>query len=101
MKLYSQEEMLNEMVGAQGSPAREEYDAQMETFLIGEAIRQARLSKNLTQEQLGEMLGVKKAQICKIENGGNVTFRTISRVFQAMGINAHLDLAGIGQVRLW
>ena len=101
MKLYTHDEMLNEMVGAQGTPAREEYDSQMENFLIGEAIRQARLSKNLTQEQLGDMLGVKKSQICKIENGGNVTFRTISRVFQAMGITARLDLSGIGQVALW
>ena len=101
MELYSHENMLNEMVGAKGTPTREEYEAQMDNFLIGEAIRQARLSKNLTQEQLGELLGVKKSQICKIENGGNITFRTISRVFQAMGINARLDLSGIGQVALW
>ena len=101
MKLYTHDEMWDEMVGAKGTPAREEYDSQIENYLIGEAIRQARLSKNLTQEQLGEMLGVKKSQICKIENGGNVTFRTISRVFQAMGINARLDLSGIGQVALW
>ena len=42
----------------------------MNEFLIGGAIRQAR---HLTQEQLGELVGVKKAQISKIENGCNVT----------------------------
>lgn len=101
MKIYSHEETLDKLVGVKGTPARDEYEAQMENFLIGEAIRQARQSKNLTQEQLGELVGVKKAQICKIENGGNITFRTICRVFQAMGISAKLELSGIGKVALW
>ena len=35
------------------------------TFLIGEAIKWAREAKNLTQEQLGELMGVKRAQISK------------------------------------
>lgn len=101
MKFYTEEQALDMVIGAKGTEARNEYDAQMDSFLIGEAIRQARQSKNLTQEQLGELIGVKKAQICKIENGGNITFRTIAKVFQAMGISAKLDLAGIGQVALW
>jgi transcriptional regulator with XRE-family HTH domain len=36
--------------------------------LLGSAIKQARKERNLTQQQLGELVGVKKAQISKIEN---------------------------------
>lgn len=34
-------------------------------------IKQARLELKLTQEQLGEIVGVKKAQISKLENNTN------------------------------
>jgi transcriptional regulator with XRE-family HTH domain len=35
---------------------------------LGQAIKQARQERNLTQAQLGELVGVPKAQISKIEN---------------------------------
>lgn len=35
----------------------------------GERIRQLRIGKNMTQEMLGEKIGVKKAAIYKYENG--------------------------------
>ncbi len=98
---YTHEEMLDIVLGEKGTPMRDKHDADMHAFLIGEAIREARLSKNLTQEQLGEMIGVKRAQVSKIEKGKNLTFSTISRVFMAMGITASLDLAGVGRVDLW
>lgn len=101
MKFYTENETLDAVIGKKGTSARREYDAQMDDFLIGEAIRQARISKNLTQEQLGELVGVKKAQISKLENGGNITIRTVARIFQAMGINAMLDLGAMGKVALW
>ena len=47
------------------------------------------------------MVGVKKAQICKIENGNNVTFQTVSKLFRAMNIKAMLDLGSIGRVALY
>lgn len=100
MKFYKESEATNIVIGAKGTPARMAYDAEVEGFLIGEAIRQARQSKNLTQEQLGEMIGVKKAQISKIENGHNITFRTITRLFKAMEINVSLDMGSIGRVAL-
>lgn len=36
---------------------------------IGERIRRLRIEKNMTQEELGSLLGVKKATIQKYENG--------------------------------
>lgn len=100
MKFYTENEALDKVIGVKDTFARREYDAQMQEFLIGEAIRQARQSRNLTQEQLGELIGVKKAQISKIENGCNVTFSTVARLFNAMNINAILDLGSMGRVAL-
>ena len=40
----------------------------MRIDLLGQAIKQARQERNLTQEQLGDLVGVQKAQISKIEN---------------------------------
>lgn len=101
MKLYTHEEMLDRVLGKNGTPERNEYEAQMNSFLMGEAIKKARLSKHLTQEQLGEMMGVKRAQVSRIEKGHNLTFSTISRAFKAMGIGASFEIAGFGKVALW
>lgn len=101
MKFYPEDEAIDKVIGEKGTQNRMEFDAQMNEFLIGEAIRQARQSRNLTQEQLGELVGVKKSQISKIENGSNVTFSTIVRLFNAMNIRAMLDLGSMGKVALF
>jgi transcriptional regulator with XRE-family HTH domain len=52
--------------------------------LIGQAIKQTRQEKKLTQEELGKLIGVQKAQISRIENNAsNVTIETLMRVFNA------------------
>ena len=78
-------------------------DAQPFAYIVGEAIRKARLAQNLTQEQLGERIGVQRAQISKLEKGTSViTLPTMSRVFQALGIaTATLDLGIAGKIALW
>ena len=102
MKLYTHEEMLDRVIGVRGTPEREKYEDDINNFLIGEAIKRTRESKNLTQEQLGELMGVKRAQISKIESGKSVNFSTIVRAFRAMGVkSANLDLGSLGKVGLW
>lgn len=102
LKLYTHEEMLDAVVGAKGTPGRDKYEADIDNFLIGEAIKKARESKNLTQEQLGELMEVQKAQISKIESGKSITFSTIVRAFKALGVkSANLDLGSLGKVALW
>lgn len=102
MKVYTHEEMLDRVIGEKGSPAREKYENDINNFLIGEAIKQTREAKNLTQEQLGELMGVKRAQISKIESGKSISFSTIVRAFKAMGVKtASLDLGSLGKVALW
>ena len=101
MKFYTEEEILDKHIGKKGTPKRDQFEADLNSSLIGEAIKQARQSKNLTQEELGNLIGVQRAQISRIENGKNLTFSTIARVFKAMGISAKLEIGSMGKVALW
>ncbi len=105
MKFYDFEDILDQEIGTPGTPARDKFDADVDeavnAYKMGEAIKKARVSKNLTQEQLGEMIGVKKSQVSRIESGRNLTFSTIARVFKAMGISVSFDMSGVGKVALW
>lgn len=97
MVFYTEEEMLDKHIGKIGTPERDRFEDEFNTFLIGEAIKEARKKKRLTQEQLGTMVGVKKAQISKIENGRNLTLSTIAKILHAMGFQAHLSIPTVGQ----
>ncbi len=107
MKFYSLDEVTDEIIGEKGTVERNEFDNSVEDALhayrIGETIKKARIQHNLTQEQLGDKIGVKRSQICKLENGRcSPTISTISRVFRALGIaTATLDLGIGGKVALW
>jgi DNA-binding XRE family transcriptional regulator len=101
MKFYTHEEMLDKVIGMKGTPERDKHEEEVQFFLIGEAVKQARESKNLTQEELGNLIGVQRAQISRIESGKNLTFSTIAKVFKAMNISAQLEIGNLGRVALW
>ena len=106
MKLYLLEEVTDELIGKKGTPGRDDFDRKVEDALhayrIGEAIKAERLRQNLTQEELGERIGVQKAQISRMERGYSISIPTMSRVFKALGIStATLDLGIAGKVALW
>ena len=107
MKLIPFEQHLDECIGPIGTPERDKFEAEVaeavRAYELGEAIKKARLQQNLTQEQLGEKVGVKKAQISKLERGHSLSLPAIRRVFRALGVpTASLDLgANIGKVALW
>lgn len=85
MKTYTLAEMIDTHVGERGTPDRERFEHELQMDLIGDAIKEARTRRNLTQEELGKLVGVQKAQISKLENNsGNVTIDTILRVFTAL-----------------
>ena len=96
MNLTPLSELVDEVWGPIGTPERD-------AMHLGEAIKQERLKQNLTQEELGAKVGVKKSQISKLESGkGIITLPTMSRVFKALGITtATLDLGAAGKVALW
>ena len=107
MKLIPFENLLTEFYGEVGTPERDKFEQSVAEAVhasrIGEAVREARTRQNLTQVQLGERIGVKKAQISRIERGYSITIPTMSRVFKALGVTtASLDLGkGFGKVALW
>jgi len=95
LKSYSLDEITDKYIGKIGTPKRDEFENELRLDLIGEAIKQARKERNLTQEQLGELVGVKKAQISKIENSlTDARFETIIKVFKALNakINFNIEL---------
>jgi len=85
IKTYSLKEMKDKYVGKKGTKERDEYEYELRMEIIGQMIKQARQERKLTQEQLGEIVGVKKSQISKLENNANsATIDTIVRVFKAL-----------------
>lgn len=84
-KYYTHDEVVDHFIGKRGTPKREQFEFRLKLAEIGDGIRFLRKRHNLTQEQLGEMIGVQKAQISKLENdSGNVTLETVLRVFAAL-----------------
>ena len=85
MKTYSLSEMEDKYIGKKGTKEREQYEYELRMDLLGQMIRTTRKEKNLTQEKLGELIGVNKSQISKLENNTNsATIETIIRVFKAL-----------------
>ena len=105
MHLTPLSEVVDEVWGKTGTKDMMEMQLKedVNAYYLGEAIRKARKAQNLTQEQLGERIGVQRAQISRLEKGNStITLPTLSRVFQALGIaTATLDLGIAGKVALW
>ena len=98
--------MLDKYIGPVGNPERDEFDAEVKAaaqeYFIGEAIKETRKKQGLTQEELGERMGVKKSYVSKMESGRNIAYSTIMRAFKALGVpSASLDLGSFGRVALW
>lgn len=53
---------------------------------IGERIEELRKDKNLTQEKLAEKAGLHRAYFWDIENGRNISIKTIYKISQALGV---------------
>lgn len=93
MKRYTLNEAEDQLIGKKGTMERDQYEFELKLELIGDMIQMARKERNLTQEQLGKLIGVKKAQISRLENKtGNVTIETILKVFKALGAKVNFNI---------
>ncbi|MEO6286221.1 MAG: helix-turn-helix transcriptional regulator [Dyadobacter sp.] len=93
MKTYTLEEVQDQLIGKTGTPARDKFEYDLQIDLMGHAIKQTRLERHLTQEELGKLIGVQKAQISRLENNaGNVTVDTLMRVFSALKAKVSLQI---------
>ncbi|WP_202909125.1 helix-turn-helix domain-containing protein [Chitinophaga rupis] len=61
--------------------------------VLGHMIRKARKERNMTQEQLGKLIGVQKTQISKLESSVNsATIDTIVKIFKALNADIHVKV---------
>ena len=100
MELYTLENIKDKYIGKKGSPKRDKYETDLNAFLMGEAIKEARLKKQLTQQQLSKRSGIGRTAISRVENGKDCSLSTISRICRAIGIKTEIGLSGIGRFAL-
>lgn len=92
-KTTSFDVMIDQHIGKIGTEKRDTFENELRLHLLGHAIKEARKERNLTQEQLGELVGVQKAQISKLENSmKNARFETIMKVFEALGAKVNFNI---------
>ena len=85
IKLHTLSEMKDKYIGKIGSKEREDYEYELTMDVLGKMIKSARQERHLTQEELGRLIGVQKAQISKLESSANsATIDTIIKVFKAL-----------------
>ncbi|WP_225986543.1 helix-turn-helix domain-containing protein [Rufibacter sp. LB8] len=85
MKSSSLSELKDKFIGKVGTQERDAYEYELHMEVLGKMIKAARQHRNLTQEQLGQLVGVQKSQISKLENSTNsATIDTVLKVFKAL-----------------
>jgi HTH-type transcriptional regulator/antitoxin HipB len=93
MKTYTLDQVQEELIGKIGTAERDLFEYELQMNLIGKAIKQTRQERNLTQEELGKLIGVQKAQISRLENNANnVTIDTLLKVFTALKAKLKLQV---------
>jgi len=75
-KTFSLDTMIDKHIGKVGTERRDAFENELRIDLLGQAIKHARQERNLTQAQLGEFVGVQKAQISKKENSAKIVLST-------------------------
>ena len=85
LKTSTLSEMKDKYIGSVGTMERDEFEFELRMDVLGKMIKKVRLERQLTQEELGKLIGVQKAQISKIENSTNsATIDTIVKVMDAL-----------------
>ena len=93
MKTYSIDHVQDKLIGKVGTANRDKFEFELQMDLIGKAIKQTRQERHLTQEELGKLIGVQKAQISRLEsNASNATMDTLLRVFTALKAKVRLQV---------
>ncbi len=78
METKSWTEIKNDIYGEVGTERRDELEREFESFKIGLLLRKAREDKNMTQNELANIVEKKREYISKIENNGsNMTLKTL------------------------
>ncbi len=87
------DQLKDDHIGKIGTPDRDKYEFDLKVEILGQMIKSARKERHLTQEQLGNLIGVQKSQISKLErNTKNVTIETLLKVFRALKTNIRFSI---------
>ena len=93
MKTYTLDQVQDKLIGKVGTTKRDKFEYELQMELIGKAIKETRQQRKLTQEELGKLIGVQKAQISRLEsNASNATIDTLIRVFAALKAKVKLNI---------
>jgi len=79
------DELKEKNYGAIGTPKRDALEQEIKMEVLREEIKRLRKENNLTQAQLGDLIGVQRAHISKLENNAkNITIGTLMKIFNAL-----------------
>jgi DNA-binding XRE family transcriptional regulator len=93
IKSYSLAEMKDKYIGKVGTKDRDGYEYELSMDILRQMIKAVRQKRNLTQEQLGKLIGVKKSQISKLESSINSSsIDTVVKVFKALKAEIHFNV---------
>ncbi|MBA7544964.1 hypothetical protein ES705_37326 [subsurface metagenome] len=93
LRVYTLDQAKDKHLGKVGTDKRDKYEYELKLEILGEMIKQARKERKLTQSELGNLIGVQKSQISRIErNTKNVTLETILRVFRALKAKVNFNV---------
>jgi DNA-binding XRE family transcriptional regulator len=93
LRKKSLDELIDKHIGELGTEKRDVFEEELRLDILGQTIKKIREERNMTQEQLGQLVGVKKAQISKIENNlTDARFDTIMRVFRALNAKVKFNV---------
>lgn len=86
MNCNSLDELIDIEYGPKGTPERDLFDAETQEFCVAQTLREERIRAGLTQQQLADMVGTKKAYISRVETGKqNLNLTTLFRLFECLG----------------
>ncbi|WP_396193212.1 helix-turn-helix domain-containing protein [Flavobacterium sp.] len=98
LKTTSLDVLIDKNIGKIGTEKRDAFEYELQLDIIGETIKNIRKERNLTQEQLGALVGVKKSQISKIENSlTDARFETILKVLKALNAKVNFNVELMNQ----
>jgi len=76
-------EIKDRIYGKSGTERRDNLEREMESLKIGLLLKKARESKNMTQEELGQIIDKKRTYISRVENNGsNITLSTLFEIVE-------------------
>ena len=79
----SWKDIKDKVYGPKGTTRRDDLERDFQSFNIGLLLRKAREEKNMTQQQLADIVEKKRTFISRIENNGsNLTLKTLHDIVE-------------------